>query len=181
MVPPFSMSLQHNIQLPKTPSILLFCRISTLTMQLGVTLIAKRKGIVQKQEWEDANANRSTMSKNVSSKRFLTLFVTELELVDGNVNCLRVTSNSPSRKGHTWGACNPLNFMDCDGVVCFLLRRDANAESMLDLPTPWDTTCCRGIMPRQRDNLLEQRTISGTGDWFFIMNQSRQLRFCHKR
>jgi len=82
----------------------------------GVTLLPNARVIVQKQEWEDANANRSTMSRTYLPS-VLDSIRDRLVLVDGNVTVcddIQLTV----RKGHTWGL-QSIEFMDSDGTVCF--------------------------------------------------------------
>tara|TARA_X000001036_G_scaffold131463_4_gene124383 strand:+ start:14678 stop:15460 length:783 start_codon:yes stop_codon:yes gene_type:complete len=82
----------------------------------GVTLLPNAKVIVQKQEWEDANNNRSTMSRTYLP-RVLDSIRDRIELVDGNTTVygdIQLTV----RKGHTWGL-QSIEFEDIDGTVCF--------------------------------------------------------------
>ena len=82
----------------------------------GVTLLPNARVIVQKQEWEDANANRSTMSRTYLP-RVLDSMRDRLELVDGDVTVcgdIQLTQ----RIGHTWGL-QSVEFNDAKGTVCF--------------------------------------------------------------
>jgi len=82
----------------------------------GVTLLPNARVIVQKQEWEDANNNRSTMSKTYLP-RVLNSIRDRVELVDGDCTVcddIQLTV----RKGHTWGL-QSIEFNDGDGTVCF--------------------------------------------------------------
>ena len=82
----------------------------------GVTLLPNAKVIVQKQEWDDANNNRSTMSKTYLP-RVLDSIRGRLELVDGDVTVcgdIQLTQ----RIGHTWGL-QSVEFNDAKGTVCF--------------------------------------------------------------
>ena len=82
----------------------------------GVTLLPNARVIVQKQEWEDANANRSTMSRTYLP-RVLDSIRNRLELVDGDVTVcgdIQLTQ----RIGHTWGL-QSVEFNDAKGTVCF--------------------------------------------------------------
>jgi glyoxylase-like metal-dependent hydrolase (beta-lactamase superfamily II) len=82
----------------------------------GIALLPNAQVIVQKQEWEDANNNRSTMSKTYLP-RVLDSIRERIELVDGDTTVcgdIQLTL----RRGHTWGL-QSVEFKDCDGVVCF--------------------------------------------------------------
>ncbi|MDP7007965.1 MAG: MBL fold metallo-hydrolase [Phycisphaerales bacterium] len=82
----------------------------------GITLLPNAKVIVQKQEWDDANNNRSTMSRTYLP-RVLDSIRDRLVLVDGDATVcgdVRLTV----RKGHTWGL-QSIEFEDHDGTVCF--------------------------------------------------------------
>ncbi len=82
----------------------------------GITLLPNAKVIVQKQEWDDANANRSTMSRTYLP-RILDSIRDRLELVDGNTTVLGDIQLTV-RKGHTWGL-QSVQFQDSNGTVCF--------------------------------------------------------------
>jgi len=82
----------------------------------GITLVPNAKVIVQKQEWEDANNNRSTMSRTYLPQ-VLDSIRERLVLVEGDATVcgdVRLTL----RKGHTWGL-QSVEFDSEDGVVCF--------------------------------------------------------------
>ncbi|MBT4529674.1 MAG: MBL fold metallo-hydrolase [Phycisphaerae bacterium] len=82
----------------------------------GITLLPNAKVIVQKQEWEDANANRSTMSKTYLP-RVLDSIRERVDLVDGDSTVLDDIQLTV-RKGHTWGL-QSIEFQDEQGTVCF--------------------------------------------------------------
>ncbi len=107
----------------------------------GITLLPNAKVIVQKQEREDANNNRSTMSKTYLP-RVLDSIRDRVELVDGDKTVcgdIQLTV----RKGHTWGL-QSIEFKDKDGIVCFCsdVMPTANhvglAYSMGYDMLPWD-------------------------------------------
>jgi len=82
----------------------------------GVTLLPNARVIVQEQEWEDANNNRSTMSRTYLP-RVLDSIRDRIELVDGDVTVcgdIQLTH----RRGHTrW--LQSIEFQDDEGTVCF--------------------------------------------------------------
>jgi glyoxylase-like metal-dependent hydrolase (beta-lactamase superfamily II) len=82
----------------------------------GIMLLPNAKVIVQKQEWEDACANRSTMTKTYLP-RVLDSIRERVELVDGDVTVCNDIKLTP-RKGHTWGL-QSVEFQDVDGTICF--------------------------------------------------------------
>jgi glyoxylase-like metal-dependent hydrolase (beta-lactamase superfamily II) len=107
----------------------------------GVTLLPNAKVIVQRQEWEDANNNRSTMSRTYLP-HVLDSIRNRLELIDGNsvvYNDIQLTV----RKGHTWGL-QSIEFKDRDGTVCFCsdvmptINHVGLAYSMGYDMLPWD-------------------------------------------
>ena len=82
----------------------------------GITLLPKAKVIVQQQEWEDANKNRSTMSITYLP-RVLDSIRDRLELVQGDcVVCGDIQLTV--RMGHTWGL-QSIEFQDGEGTICF--------------------------------------------------------------
>jgi glyoxylase-like metal-dependent hydrolase (beta-lactamase superfamily II) len=107
----------------------------------GVTLLPNAKVIVQRQEWEDANNNRSTMSKTYLP-RVLNSIKDRVELIDGN-NTVCDDIQLTVRKGHTWGL-QSVQFQDCDGTVCFCsdvmptINHAGIAYSMGYDMLPWD-------------------------------------------
>jgi glyoxylase-like metal-dependent hydrolase (beta-lactamase superfamily II) len=118
----------------------------------GVTLLPNAKVIVQKQEWEDANNNRSTMSRTYLP-RVLDSIRPRLEVVDGDATVLgdiQVTV----RKGHTWGL-QSIEFQDNSGTVCFCsdvmptINHVGLAYSMGYDMLPWDNA-------QTKAKLLEQ-------------------------
>jgi glyoxylase-like metal-dependent hydrolase (beta-lactamase superfamily II) len=118
----------------------------------GITLLPNAKVIVQKQEWEDANNNRSTMSKTYLP-RVLDSIRNRLELVDGTsvvYNDIQLTV----RKGHTWGL-QSIEFEDSKGTVCFCsdvmptINHVGPAYSMGYDMLPWDNA-------QTKQNLLEE-------------------------
>jgi glyoxylase-like metal-dependent hydrolase (beta-lactamase superfamily II) len=82
----------------------------------GVTLLPNAKVIVQKQEWDDASANRSTMSRTYLP-RVLDSIRDRIDLVDGNTTVLSDIQLTV-RKGHTWGL-QSIAFQDAKGPICF--------------------------------------------------------------
>ena len=82
----------------------------------GVTLLPNAKVVVQKQEWEDANKNRSTMSRTYLP-RVLDSIRDRVELIDGNTTILRDIQLTV-RSGHTWGL-QSIEFEDEAGTICF--------------------------------------------------------------
>jgi glyoxylase-like metal-dependent hydrolase (beta-lactamase superfamily II) len=105
---------EHNIE-PETIGTVILSHLH-FDHAAGVTLLPNAKVIVQKQEWEDACANRSTMTKTYLP-RVLDSIRDRVELVDGNTTVCGDIQLTP-RKGHTWGL-QSIEFHDCDGVVCF--------------------------------------------------------------
>ena len=82
----------------------------------GVALLPNAKVVVQEQEWEDANNNRSTMNRTYLP-RVLDSIRNRIELVNGNTTIcgdIQLTV----RKGHTWGL-QTIEFQDNEGTVCF--------------------------------------------------------------
>jgi glyoxylase-like metal-dependent hydrolase (beta-lactamase superfamily II) len=123
----------------------------------GVTLLPNAKVIVQKQEWDDANNNRSTMSRTYLP-RVLDSIGDRIELVDGNASVcgdIKLTL----RKGHTWGL-QSIEFHDKDGVVCFCSdvmptkNHVGIAYSMGYDMLPWDNA-------QTKRHLLEQAHAEG--------------------
>jgi glyoxylase-like metal-dependent hydrolase (beta-lactamase superfamily II) len=118
----------------------------------GVTLLPNAKVIVQKQEWEDANANRSTMSKTYLP-RVLDSIRERLELVDGD-DTICGDIQLTIRKGHTWGL-QSIEFQDNSGTVCFCsdvmptINHVGLAYSMGYDMLPWDNA-------QTKAKLLEQ-------------------------
>ena len=82
----------------------------------GIALLPNAKVIVQKQEWDDANASRSTMSRTYLP-RVLDSIRDRIVLVDGNSTILDDIQLTV-RRGHTWGL-QSIEFQDKDGTVCF--------------------------------------------------------------
>ncbi len=82
----------------------------------GITLLPNATVIVQQQEWEDANNNRSTMSRTYLP-RVLDSMRERVRLVDGStVVCGDIQLTQ--RVGHTWGL-QSIEFQDDRGTVCF--------------------------------------------------------------
>ena len=71
---------------------------------------------VQKQEWEDARAGRSTMSKTYLRSTFEPI-APQVKLVEGEETVLDDIRLRP-RVGHTWGL-QSIEFDDGQGTVCF--------------------------------------------------------------
>jgi hypothetical protein len=71
---------------------------------------------VQKQEWEDARAGRSTMSKTYLRSTFEPM-ASQVKLVEGEETVLDDIRLRP-RPGHTWGL-QSIEFDDGQGTVCF--------------------------------------------------------------
>jgi len=123
----------------------------------GITLLPNAKVIVQKQEWEDANANRSTMSRTYLP-RVLDSIRDRLELVDGNSVVFGDIRLTP-RKGHTWGL-QSIEFNDSVGTVCFAsdvmptCNHVGLAYSMGYDMLPWDNAQTKRL-------LLEQAYLEG--------------------
>ena len=82
----------------------------------GIALLPNAKVVVQKQEWDDANASRSTMSRTYLP-RVLDSIRDRIVLVDGNCTILDDIQLTV-RRGHTWGL-QSIEFHDKDGTVCF--------------------------------------------------------------
>ena len=83
----------------------------------GATLLPNAKVVVQKQEWEDALANRSTMSKTYLS-RVLDSIKDRVELVEGQTEFIEGITLTP-RVGHTWGI-QSIEVETSDGTLCFV-------------------------------------------------------------
>ena len=123
----------------------------------GVTLLPNATVIVQKQEWEDANSNRSTMSRTYLP-RVLDSIRDRVEIIDGNTivcNDIQLTV----RKGHTWGL-QSVEFQDEHGIVCFCsdvmptCNHVGLAYSMGYDMLPWDNA-------RTKEVLLETAHAEG--------------------
>jgi len=123
----------------------------------GVTLLPNATVIVQKQEWDDANNNRSTMSKTYLP-RVLESIRGRLELVDGDCSVcgdIQLTQ----RIGHTWGL-QSIEFRDSKGTVCFCsdvmptTNHVGLAYSMGYDMLPWDNA-------QTKKRLLEQAHTEG--------------------
>jgi len=121
----------------------------------GVTLLPNAKVIVQKQEWEDANNNRSTMSRTYLP-RVLDSIRERVELVDGDSTVcgdIQLTL----RKGHTWGL-QSIEFKDSDGTVCFCsdvmptINHVGLAYSMGYDMLPWDNAQTKQTLLEQAHN-----------------------------
>ena len=118
----------------------------------GITLVPNAKVIVQKQEWEDANNNRSTMSRTYLPA-VLDSIRERLVLVDGDATVCGDVRLTP-RRGHTWGL-QSIEFDSEDGVVCFCsdvmpTRNHVGlAYSMGYDMLPWDNS-------QTKQGLLEQ-------------------------
>ena len=121
----------------------------------GVTLWPNAKVIVQRQEWEDANNNRSTMSKTYLP-RVLDSIGRRLELVDGDSTVcgdIQLTQ----RIGHTWGL-QSIEFKDSDGTVCFCsdvmptINHVGLAYSMGYDMLPWDNAQTKQTLLEQAHN-----------------------------
>lgn len=70
----------------------------------------------QRQEWEDALANRSTMSRTYL-RTHLDPVADQIQLADGGTELLRGLWVEPA-PGHTWGQ-QAVRFETAEGVVCF--------------------------------------------------------------
>ena len=123
----------------------------------GVMLLPSAKVIVQKQEWIDANNNRSTMSRTYLP-RVLDSIRDRVELVDGDSTVFNDIHLSV-RKGHTWGLLS-IEFEDEIGTICFCsdvmpTRNHVGlAYSMGYDMLPWDNA-------QTKKNLLEQAHAEG--------------------
>ena len=82
----------------------------------GATLLPNATVVVQKQEWEDALANRSTMSKTYLP-RVLESIKDRVELVEGQTSYTDGITLSP-RIGHTWGI-QSVEVETNAGTLCF--------------------------------------------------------------
>ena len=150
----------------------------------GVTLLPHTKVIVQKQEWEDATNNRSTMSRTYLP-RVLDSIRDRIELVDGNATVcgdIQLTL----REGHTWGL-QSIEFEDDEGTVCFCSdvmptkNHVGLAYSMGYDMLPWDNS-------QTKKRLLEE---ANSGGWRLVLyhesetpivtvDQDDRSRFCLK-
>ena len=128
----------------------------------GITLLPHAKVIVQKQEWEDANNNRSTMSRTYLP-RVLDSIRNRLVLVDGNATVcddIQLTL----RRGHTWGL-QSIEFEDEKGTVCFCSdvmptkNHVGLAYSMGYDMLPWDNS-------QTKKRLLEE---AHSGGWRLVL------------
>ncbi|MBC8203545.1 MAG: MBL fold metallo-hydrolase [Planctomycetes bacterium] len=128
----------------------------------GITLLPKAKVIVQKQEWFDANNNRSTMSRTYLPK-VLDSIRDRLVLVEGNTTVcgdIQLTV----RKGHTWGL-QSVEFDDGNGAVCFCsdvmptINHVGLAYSMGYDMLPWDNS-------QTKRQLLEDAC---SGNWRLVL------------
>ncbi len=72
--------------------------------------------ISQKTEWDDALANKSTMTKTYL-RSHLDPVSEQMQLVDGESEILPGLSVWPMA-GHTWGQ-QAVRFSDADGIICF--------------------------------------------------------------
>lgn len=82
----------------------------------AVSSFPRAEVIVQRQEWEDALANRSTMTRTYL-RSHLDPVAAQLRLVEGEVEVLPGIHLWPMI-GHTFGQ-QALRFMDAAGTVCF--------------------------------------------------------------
>jgi glyoxylase-like metal-dependent hydrolase (beta-lactamase superfamily II) len=118
----------------------------------GVTLLPNARVVVQKQEWEDANNNRSTMSRTYLP-RVLDSIRDRLQLANGNCTILDDIQLTV-RKGHTWGL-QSVQFEDKDGTVCFCsdvvpTRNHVGlAYSMGYDMLPWDNSITKQLLLEQ--------------------------------
>jgi len=128
----------------------------------GITLLPNAKVIVQKQEWEDANNNRSTMNRTYLP-RVLDSIRERLVLVDGKATVCGDVRLTP-RKGHTWGL-QSIEFETSDGTVCFCsdvmpTRNHVGlAYSMGYDMLPWDNS-------QTKQQLLEE---AHSGGWKLVL------------
>ena len=83
----------------------------------GATLLPNATVVVQKQEWEDALANRSTMSKTYLP-HVLESIKDRVRLVDGQTELVEGITLTP-RIGHTWGI-QSIEVETADGTLCFV-------------------------------------------------------------
>ena len=118
----------------------------------GITLLPNAKVIVQKQEWDDANANRSTMSRTYLP-RVLDSIRERVELIDGNTTILGDIQLTV-RKGHTWGL-QSIEFKDEQGTVCFCsdvmptCNHIGLAYSMGYDMLPWDNSKTKELLLKE--------------------------------
>ena len=128
----------------------------------GVMLLPNAKVIVQKQEWEDANNNRSTMSRTYLP-HVLDSIRPRIELVDGVATIFEDIQLTP-RRGHTWGL-QSIEFLDEKGTVCFCsdvmptCNHVGLAYSMGYDMLPWDNA-------QTKSDLLEQARIE---NWRLVL------------
>ena len=121
----------------------------------GVTLLPNAKVIVQEQEWEDANNNRSTMSQTYLP-RVLDSIRDRIELVEGDVTVcgdIQLTH----RKGHTWGL-QSIEFQDDKGTICFCsdvmptCNHVGLAYSMGYDMLPWDNSQTKAALLKEANS-----------------------------
>ncbi len=128
----------------------------------GIKLLPNAKVIVQKQEWEDANNNRSTMSRTYLP-RVLDSIRPRIKVVDGNTKVFDDIQLTP-RIGHTWGL-QSIEFQDAKGTVCFCsdvmptCNHVGLAYSMGYDMLPWDNA-------QTKSDLLEQARIE---NWRLVL------------
>lgn len=123
----------------------------------GIALLPDARVIVQKQEWEDACANRSTMTKTYLPA-VLDSIRDRVELVEGACVVCDDIQLTP-RKGHTWGL-QSIEFQDTKGTVCFCsdvmptCNHVGLAYSMGYDMLPWDNS-------QAKSELLEEAFSKG--------------------
>ena len=128
----------------------------------GVTLLPNARVIVQEQEWEDANNNRSTMSRTYLPK-VLASIRPRIELVDGDTTIIEDVQLTV-RKGHTWGL-QSIEFQDEYGTVCFCsdvmptCNHVGLAYSMGYDMLPWDNS-------QTKEKLLEEAYLK---EWRMVL------------
>ena len=127
--------------------------------------------VVQRQEWEDARAGRSTMSKTYLQST-LEPIAGQVRLIEGEATLLEDIRLRP-RPGHTWGL-QSIEFDDPQGTICFpsdvmpTRNHVGPAYSMGYDMLPWDNM-------RTKQALLEE---AAEGDWRLVLYHEPQTPCC---
>ena len=127
---------------------------------------------VQKQEWEDARAGRSTMSKTYLASTFEPI-ASQVTLVEGEATVLDDIRLRP-RPGHTWGL-QSIEFDGPQGTVCFpsdvmpTRNHVGPAYSMGYDMLPWDNM-------RTKRALLDEAVDSA---WQLVLYHESNAPCCH--
>ena len=126
---------------------------------------------VQKQEWEDARAGRSTMRKTYLRSTFEPM-ASQVKLVEGEETVLDDIRLRP-RPGHTWGL-QSIEFDDGQGTVCFpsdvmpTRSHVGAAYSMGYDMLPWDNM-------QTKQKMLTEALES---DWRFVLYHEPEKPVC---